>query len=259
MFTERVERLKSFLTKTIDPMSQRKIGVYCYKKFGMPLSTCLKMTMRLDFDSATEDDIYMIADGLDHVLGTCFLSELFTEKEIEAKKNLTYIIKKDILPIKIKAIPLSDREWIGRINVEDLLTLINEKYIYHNAREMANYLGKKWKEVSYDRLEKNTIRVINLIEGKELIPPMLSFNSETMEVEYDGQDLIIRSLDRLFISDGIEYIAAIKKLPEEILKGLVFPVRITKFDFATESRYIRQEMYRQLSGIKEFSDGQKTL
>ncbi len=251
MFTECLSEYAKYLDSIkMDMSAQRKIGFYCVKNYNLPLKESIRLATR-EFFKATEDEIFMLANGTDFACGTHWVTNLFSEEEINAKQNICYEVSMDYLPVKINCVQVSEKEWIGKVDYSTLLTLVEHDCLSNNINKMTQLIGKKDGNDYYYHYLRESIRlIIKSIGDDSFKAPIITANifSELIKFEYyesENQFVIKELKDKLFVIDGLELILAIQEMSDALknkIKDMSFPIRLTKYNDQEETDFIKQQI-----------------
>ena len=214
-----------------------------YSQYKIPIDTAQEILMLKGDISAHSDFtlfcVYNILNGKD-------IESIFTKEEIEAYSNAEHKQTVIQFPLKFKMVQVADDQWIGSISVKQLIQLRDAQLIRYNENIQRNLQHVVRGNVEYYRIFLNQ-RAVSAIQESMMtdmfIPNTLTFNlPEDADVSYDGNYLIIKSLDQFDILDGYHrYIAISKIVNTNADFDYNMELRIVKFPEAKAKQFIWQE------------------
>lgn len=192
--------------------------------------------------------LYSIIEAKDIVNNTNTITQYFKEKEIAEYSSYQYSELKMSFPIVLNMVEISDDQWIGKINVKQLMELRNANLINYNERtQRAMSRSTINGEVIYRiTINKNAVKAItNSYESNEYIPNTITLNmglASDYTYDEDKGKLIINSLDKFDIIDGYHrYISMSNLYNVDNNFNYDMELRIVAFSENKAKRFIWQE------------------
>lgn len=207
---------------------------------------------RAALQSATEFELFCLLQGLIHLnlAPAKQLSYYFTLEEIKDFEHYRLEDSKDIFPIIIKAVEISDGQWIGATSVKELMQLRAHSLINYNvnAQRTMQRVIKGDKELYRITLNKHAVNSIRRsFESGEFIPNTITLNiPEDPENEFyyneKNSELVIKNINHFDISDGYHrYVAACQAYDQNDKFNYPLEIRIVSFDNDKVKKFIFQE------------------
>lgn len=177
------------------------------------------------------------------------IDDYFLPKEIETYGNLKYEKEELSGDIKIKAIKVSDNQWIGTISTKELMLWRNAQIINYNenAQRTMKHITRRGQDFYQIYLNKKAVSDIKsiMLEG-QFIPNTLTFNmSEDADYNYDENENILTidvSEKKLDILDGYHRYIAISQIYNDNPDfDMNMEIRIVSFPESTSQQFIWQE------------------
>lgn len=186
-------------------------------------------------------------------LGSLLLSEkelnaFYTPKEVKEYGKTTKTVGKNVFPIKWKMVQIDDRQFVGRITVEELMRLRDLQLLNYNENAQRPMKAKEFNNgvVLVPMLNPKAIREIKeSYLNKTYIPNTLTLNIPTDETfEYDDieSELIIYQLGHFDILDGYHRFRAISDI-YNLDATFDYPMELRVVSFSDEEA--RQFIYQE--------------
>lgn len=175
----------------------------------------------------------------------------FLSKEIKQYEKVSFSEPQLVLPISVRAIQISDQQWVGKITAQELLLWRNAQIINYNEnaqRTMKHIVrhGREFFQISLNNKAVNS--VMELMESGVFIPNTLTFNiPEDVSIHYDENsfqlDLTLGDMKpKLDILDGYHrYIAISKLLSKNPEFDYNMEIRFVQFTESEAQQFIWQE------------------
>lgn len=224
---------------------KKKVFTDLYNKHEIPIS------LSSDIINGNRD-----LTEFNQFIAYCFLETVdsskveiyFSDIEIQNYKKKKYVIQKDILPIKIPAIQVTDDQWIAAI---DSLTLMkwreNQLIIYNeNTQRVMKHIidqGEDHWVISVNWRQVKEIKR-SLLEG-HYIPNTITLNiNEDGETDFDyiNGEIVINSSNGIDILDGYHRLVALSQIYSlDPSKNYPMELRIVNFPEFKAKHFIWQE------------------
>lgn len=223
-------------------------------------------SMRKALPEASDLELFVMTDSYlkqlelknGNLRGVGKLSNYFTPKEIHDYSGLRFDadpLEKEIeWPLKFDMIQITDDQWIGKIDINELFYFMNKGLINYNpetqrAMTKVTKNGNNFYKITIDQGAVNAIRD-DIIE-EIYIPSDITLNipkgileENTSDFYYDcnAKQLIINHIDTFDINDGYHRYLALLKAKREYPKcDQIMELRITNFNVEKSQRYIYQQ------------------
>ena len=241
-------QLKPFLN---DKEGTKLLVEYIDKNYHMPSGDVMDyVSGRKDVFTAPVDIMFVIADGIDHVIGKHLVEKIFTNIEKENFSKLNLSPKKAEFPITIKCCQIAQDQWIGSCDVDFLMRLCNSQLINYNAntqrvlKHVTRKGGGEVYKISINRRAVNAIAA--LMKRGAFISNTLTLNIPFTEAAYiydrETLDLTIHHIKMFDILDGYHRLLALQMVyAEDKSFTMSFELRITNFDETKAKQFIWQE------------------
>lgn len=226
---------------------------YATEKYGLPAELFRDyITQRKPIEEASEFILYAMLASIKHT-NTSFsipLDRWFSEKEINDFENFKMENENFIFPLKFDMIPITDDQWIGRIDVNKIKELCDAQMINYNPdtqRSMQKVI-RNGNEEYIVTLNKGSVNKIKESFDKGIfIPNTITLNipvDSDAEFYYDLKEkkLVITKLEAFDINDGYHrFISMLKE--KTLVPEFNYPMelRITYFDIKKSQQFIYQE------------------
>ena len=249
---------KRILNFTSDTEFCNKIYNYANEKYDLPRSIASDyISLRNPLEEANEFILYCILDSIEHAREEkkSEIPSFYVEKEIKTYSKTKFKVDKIKFPIKLKALQISDEQWISSIDFKTLMKLRAAQLIVYNEntqRTMQRVIRDE-KEFYKIDINKYAVKEIErLYTENTYIPTPLTFNipvDSESDFYYDEEncELVIISLDGFDIVDGYHrYIAACKACDSNPNFNFTMELRIVNFPENKAQQFIYQEDQKTL-------------
>lgn len=212
-------------------------------KYGIPMSLSNSiLSMRVDAIDENEFILYCVLDVLDNK----YVNKYFTEKEINAYSVAKFKAKKVKFPIRLRMIQTGDDSWIGSIKVNQLMMFRDAQLINYNENTQRTLDRIISGGVEHFQISLNRFAVDAIAESfkeNRYIPNTITLNMpEDTEFDYDGDELVIKSLSAFDIIDGYHRYVAMSNVYSMNKKfDYTMELRIVCFSEEKAKQFIWQE------------------
>ena len=215
--TELEAYLKKEIVKIMSNSSSKELHKqacdYIKDTYDMPRAiTSDFLSGQAALGEADEVQLFYILDAIEKVMGkkTSVKSVYFVEREIKDYSKKKFKVKKIKFPLRFKMIQVEEDQWVGAINLAELMKLRRAQIINYNVdtqRPMTQIVRNG--EVLY-HISKNDTSIAEIKESYEdgtYIPTPYTLNipfDTEYDFYYDSQncELVIKSLKHFDILDG---------------------------------------------------------
>ena len=249
---------KRILNFTSDTEFCNKIYNYANEKYDLPRSIASDyISLRNPLEEANEFILYCILDSIEYAREEkkSEIPNFYVEKEIKTYSNSKYKVDKIKFPIKLKALQISDEQWISSIDFKTLMKLRAAQLIVYNenTQRTMQRIVRNEKEFYKIDINKAAVKEIEkLYIDNTYIPTPLTFNipvDSESDFYYDEEkcELVIISLDGFDIVDGYHrYIAACKACDYNPNFNFTMELRVVNFPENKAQQFIYQEDQKTL-------------
>lgn len=245
------ETLKKALLKRCESLTKREkqtVAIKCLDTHQIPLRVSGGI---MSFTKEPEDlgDIwvfvaYCILNSLEENV-----SNYFTETEISVYEKETYPAGKAAFPIIIKAIQVSDDQFIGSITAKDIISFGRADLINYNAdtQRVMRRIIRGENTIFKINLDNKAVQEIKtLFLNGNYVPNVITLNIPLGQGDFyydqDKRELVIKSLEAFNIIDGYHRYRALASIISEDEKfDYPLEIRITNFDNDKANSFIWQE------------------
>ena len=213
------------------------------------------ISMRLPLEHASEFILFCLLDGIEKVThkNKTEIDNFFTMQEFKTYKDSKYETSEIKFPLRLKMIQVADDQWIGSINVKNLILLRKAQMIDYNINAQRNLtrIVHGDKEIYKITINNHAINEIKKsIISNDFIP-----NTITLNIPYDSEndfyydkdtsELIINKLDTFHIPDGFHRLLSLYQVYDQIENfDYDMELRITHWDDDKARTFIWQENKR---------------
>lgn len=215
--------LEQYIVKKCDKIAIdndmcKSIYTYANTTYDIPKSIVSDYIFgRVSMSNASEYELFILLDSIKHATNAHNVDIFYSEQEINYYKKNKYKIEKIKFPLVFKMIQIEEDQWIGKIDIKDLMKLRRAQMINYNVnaqRTMQRIIkgGKESYKISLN--QKAVSEIAESFENKSFISNAITLNIpvESNAVFYYDEEtcsLIIKSLDYFDITDGYHrFIAA---------------------------------------------------
>ena len=255
--------LEQYLEKRIlnfisDTELCNKICNYANEKYDLPRSvTSDYVSLRNPLEEANEFILFCILDSIEHVKEEkkSEIPNYYVEKEIKTYSQSKFKVDKIKFPMKLKALQISEEQWISSIDFKTLMKLRAAQLIVYNEntqRTMQRVLRNEKEFYKIDINKYAVSEIERLYKENTYIPTPLTFNipvDSNADFYYNEEtcELVIMSLDGFDIVDGYHrYIAACKACDSDPNLNFTMELRIVNFPENKAQQFIYQEDQKNL-------------
>ena len=182
------------------------------------------------------------------LISTKEINSYFTPKEVKEYGKTTKTIGKNVFPIKWKMVQIDDRQFVGKITVEELMRLRDLQLLNYNENAQRPMKAKEFNNgiILVPMLNPKAIREIKeSYLNKTYIPNTLTLNIPTDDTfEYDDMEneLVIYQLEHFDILDGYHRFRAISDI-YNLDATFDYPMELRVVSFSDEEA--RQFIYQE--------------
>ena len=178
------------------------------------------------------------------------INKYFTENEIQMYSSAKYEENKNIFPIKFRVVQVSRDQWIGKINLQTLVSLRDTQLISYNidTQRTLKKIVRGESEYYEVSLNKKSLREIReSVADGTYIPTPLTFNIQpdaNINFEYNDKTatLVINYAEALDITDGYHrFVALMNNYDAGTISDFTMELRITMFSTEKANQFIYQE------------------
>ena len=196
-------------------------------------------------DNYDDRTIYKLSSLL---IPTKEVNSYFTPKEIKEYGKTTKTIGKNVFPMRIKMVQIDDRQFVGKITVEELMKLRDLQLLNYNENAQRPMKAKEFNNgvILVPMLNPKAIKEIKeSYLNKTYIPNTLTLNiptDETFEYDETENELIIYQLEHFDILDGYHRFRAISDI-YNLDSTFDYPMELRVVSFSDEEA--RQFIYQE--------------
>lgn len=249
------EHVSKIIAKTmLNKDAYQKCSLLCNSKYNIPIATASDiLAFRKMPDEVSEFILFCILDCIQQVtLYNVKTSDFFTETEMKTYGSTKAEDDKIRFPLKFKMIQIADDQWIGRIDVKQLMKLRKAQMISYNAntqRVMQRVIIGKQTEYLKIALNKSAVNAISeSFKHETYISNTITFNvnadNPNIVFTYNEAtcELIFKKIQSFDITDGYHRYIAMCQLSDENPKfNYPMELRITNFSEDKANSFIFQE------------------
>lgn len=251
------EHVSKIIVKTmLDKKAYQQCSMLCNSKYNIPISTASDiLAFRKEPEEVSEFILFCILDCIQETTGYYTgISEFFSKAEI--KKYATSKAEDDGIrfPLRFKMIQISDDQWIGRIDVKQLMKLRKAQMISYNTntqRVMQRVILGHKTQTEYMKiaLNKSAVNAIaKSLKDETYISNTITFNvnADNPDIIFsynkDTNELVFRKIESFDITDGYHrYIAMCQLSDDNPNFNYPMELRITNFSEDKANSFIFQE------------------
>ena len=233
----------------------KEIYTYANQTYDIPKGFISDLiSRRMEMSEVSEFVLFILLDSIHNVLRdskkVMGVDNFYTFQEAKHYRVSKYKIEKIKFPLVFKMIPVSNDQWIGKINVDMLMKLRQAQLINYNtnAQRVMKKVVSGDKETYKITLNQRAVSEIqSYFESDSFIPNTITLNIP-METDFDFHydedscSLIIKSIEHLDITDGYHrYIAACQTKDKNQNFDYPLELRIVNFTEDKAKQFIFQE------------------
>ena len=237
----------------VDNNKCKAIYTYANETYGIPKGTVSDLiSKRMRMETVSEFVLFILLDSMCNALEEKVLGvdNYFTMQEAKHYRVSKYETGKIKFPLVFKMVQVDNDQWIGKINVKELMKLRQAQLINYNvnAQRTLTKIIKGDKETYRITLNQKAVNEIqNAYENNEFIPNTITLNIP-METEYDfyydedSCSLVIKSLEHFDMTDAYHrYIAACQICDVNPEFDYPMELRLVNFTEDKAKQFIYQE------------------
>lgn len=244
------KRILSFIS---DTELCNKIYNYALEKYNIPRATTSDyLTLRNPLEEANDFVLFCLLDSIEKVteVKKSVISSFYVDKEIKTYSTSKFKVDKIKFPLRFRAIPITDDQWLTSIDFKTLMKLRAAQLIVYNENTQRTMKRMFYNEKEIYKIEINRSAVEKIEESYKngnYIPTPLTFNipmdsSANFYYDEDKMELVVNSLDGFDIVDGYHrYLAACKACDSEKNMDFTMELRIVNFPEDKAQQFIYQE------------------
>lgn len=227
---------------------------YSYNTYDIPKSlTSDYLTMRIHLSQASEFILFCLNDSIEKVTNSnkTVVDKYFTMQEVKTYRLSKFEVDKIKFPLKFKVIQINDDQWIGKIDVKNMLMKLREAQLINynvNAQRTMQRIVKGEKEYYKITINNSAVNAMKeLFKTNTYIPTAFTLNiplETNSDFYYDekNSELVITSLDQFDISDGYHrYVTCCALSDEDPNFNYTMELRIVNFTDDKARQFIYQE------------------
>ena len=176
------------------------------------------------------------------------VNSFFTPKEVKEYGKTTKTAGKNIFPIKWKMVQIDDRQFIGKITVEELMRLRDLQLLNYNPKAQRPMQTKEFngEVMLVPTLNTSAVRAIKeSYLNKTYIPNTLTLNipiEDSFEYDESENELIVYKLEHFDILDGYHRFRALSDIYNlDETFDYSMELRIVSFSDEEARQFIYQE------------------
>lgn len=214
------------------------------EKFDIPIAVSSDyLTGRISIRTAEDYLLFILAKFY-----KIKVEEYFSIAEIARYQDAKYMEDEDIFPIKLNMIQISDDQWIGRIEVKEIMRLRDCQMINYNENIQRTLRKTKRGGIEGYTINVNKVAVKNIqtaFEDGLYIPNTITLNMpDDVVYTYDEEKNILKitELDHFDIADGYHrYLAMSRAYNADEKFNYTMELRITNFSESKAKQFTWQE------------------
>lgn len=244
--------LNRFRKIILNKADELKMYKYAYDKYNLQMSTFADyVSERKTLDEVSNIMFFMMLDSYEAVVnsGKSIVTHYFTEKEIEDFSKIKIENEKIQFPLVFNVVAISDDQWIGTIETDQLILLNENQLINYNTETQRTMQHIVRNGNDYYCIKVNSKAVNSIAQemaNNSYIPSPITLNIPEGEEDYiyipDKHQLVINSIKSFDIIDGYHRFLGINKckmIDEDF--NYHMELRITHFNVEKAQRFIYQE------------------
>ena len=176
------------------------------------------------------------------------VNSFFTPKEVKEYGKTTKTVGKNVFPIKWKMVQIDDRQFIGKITVEELMRLRDLQLLNYNPKAQRPMQTKEFngEVMLVPTLNASAVRAIKeSYLNKTYIPNTLTLNipiEDSFEYDESENELIVYKLEHFDILDGYHRFRALSDIYNlDETFDYSMELRIVSFSDEEARQFIYQE------------------
>ena len=244
--------LNRFRKIILNKSDELKMYKYAYDKYNLQMGIFADyVSERKSLDEVSNIMFFMMLDSHEAIVNPNKnnVSKYFTEKEIEDFSKIKIENEKIQFPLVFNVVAISDDQWIGSIDTDQLILLNENQLINYNTetQRTMQHVIRNGNDYYCIKVNSNAVNSISKeMSSSTYIPSPITLNIPEGEEDFvyipDKHQLIINSIKAFDIIDGYHRFLGINKcktIDEEF--NYHMELRITHFNVEKAQRFIYQE------------------
>lgn len=244
--------LNRFRKIILNKSDELKMYKYAYDKYNLQMGIFADyVSERKSLDEVSNIMFFMMLDSHEAIVNPNknIVSKYFTEKEIEDFNKIKIENEKIQFPLVFNVVAISDDQWIGSIDTDQLILLNENQLINYNTetQRTMQHVIRNGNDYYCIKVNSNAVNSISKeMSSSTYIPSPITLNIPEGEEDFvyipDKHQLIINSIKAFDIIDGYHRFLGINKcktIDEEF--NYHMELRITHFNVEKAQRFIYQE------------------
>lgn len=244
--------LNRFRKIILNKSDELKMYKYAYDKYNLQMGIFADyVSERKSLDEVSNIMFFMMLDSHEAIVNPNknIVSKYFTEKEIEDFSKIKIENEKIQFPLVFNVVAISDDQWIGSIDTDQLILLNENQLINYNTetQRTMQHVIRNGNDYYCIKVNSNAVNSISKeMSSSTYIPSPITLNIPEGEEDFvyipDKHQLIINSIKAFDIIDGYHRFLGINKcktIDEEF--NYHMELRITHFNVEKAQRFIYQE------------------
>ncbi len=244
--------LNKFRKIILHKSDELKMYKYAYDKYNLQMGIFADyVSERKSLDEVSNIMFFMMLDSHEAIVNPNknIVSKYFTEKEIEDFSKIKIENEKIQFPLVFNVVAISDDQWIGSIDTDQLILLNENQLINYNTetQRTMQHVIRNGNDYYCIKVNSNAVNSISKeMSSSTYIPSPITLNIPEGEEDFvyipDKHQLIINSIKAFDIIDGYHRFLGINKcktIDEEF--NYHMELRITHFNVEKAQRFIYQE------------------
>ena len=244
--------LNKFRKIILNKSDELKMYKYAYDKYNLQMGIFADyVSERKSLDEVSNIMFFMMLDSHEAIVNPNknIVSKYFTEKEIEDFSKIKIENEKIQFPLVFNVVAISDDQWIGSIDTDQLILLNENQLINYNTetQRTMQHVIRNGNDYYCIKVNSNAVNSISKeMSSSTYIPSPITLNIPEGEEDFvyipEKHQLIINSIKAFDIIDGYHRFLGINKcktIDEEF--NYHMELRITHFNVEKAQRFIYQE------------------
>ena len=244
--------LNRFRKIILNKSDELKMYKYAYDKYNLQMGIFADyVSERKSLDEVSNIMFFMMLDSHEAIVNPNknIVSKYFTEKEIEDFSKIKIENEKIQFPLVFNVVAISDDQWIGSIDTDQLILLNENQLINYNTetQRTMQHVIRNGNDYYCIKVNSNAVNSISKeMSSSTYIPSPITLNIPEGEEDFvyipEKHQLIINSIKAFDIIDGYHRFLGINKcktIDEEF--NYHMELRITHFNVEKAQRFIYQE------------------
>lgn len=244
--------LNRFRKIILNKSDELKMYKYAYDKYNLQMGIFADyVSERKSLDEVSNIMFFMMLDSHEAIVNPNknIVSKYFTEKEIEDFNKIKIENEKIQFPLVFNVVAISDDQWIGSIDTDQLILLNENQLINYNTetQRTMQHVIRNGNDYYCIKVNNNAVNSISQeMVNNAYIPSPITLNIPEGEEDFiyisEKNQLIIKSIKSFDIIDGYHRFLGINKcktIDEEF--NYHMELRITHFNVEKAQRFIYQE------------------